>query len=266
MILRNPDQRSFPIESACQCQRNTVLRLVCRTLFAYEDAGNLWRVTDPRNLVTTFAYNSFGELTQRVSPDTGTTGYTYDSAGRMISETRANGVTITYTWDALDRMTSRTAGAVTETYTYDEGSYGKGRLTRINDASGQTSFTYSAAGELVQQVNTILGVVHTTTWTYDAAATIGVSHFSFTFKRQTRPLLDQPLWLQRTRPEPRFERRRHHRLKRPAVPPWVDPARRPQRSTSMNACPQTTPPPIAPPGSAFPACRRGAWRYRCWPG
>ena len=24
-----PDQRSFPIELACQCQRDTILRLVC---------------------------------------------------------------------------------------------------------------------------------------------------------------------------------------------------------------------------------------------
>ena len=42
-------------------------------------------------------------------------------------------------------------------------------MTRLNDATGQTTFAYSVAGELVQQVNTIYGNIYTTTWTYDAA-------------------------------------------------------------------------------------------------
>jgi len=105
----------------------------------------------------------------RVSPDTGTTTYTYDSAGRLATETKANGLTITTTWDALDRLRTRTSAGVTETFTYDEGAYGKGRLTRINDATGQTTFAYNAAGELVTQVNTIYGASYTTSWNYDAA-------------------------------------------------------------------------------------------------
>jgi RHS repeat-associated protein len=139
------------------------------TSYAYDARGRLWRVTDPRGLVTTYTYNGFGDLTQRVSPDTGTTTYAYDSAGRLVSEARAGGAVVNYTRDALDRMTSRSSGGTTETFTYDEGPYGKGRLTRINDASGQTTWAYGPDGQLLQQTSTVLGTSQTVSWAYDAA-------------------------------------------------------------------------------------------------
>jgi len=139
------------------------------TIYAYNVAGNLDYVQDSRGLRTSYTYNGLGQVLTQASPDTGTTTYTYDSAGRIATETKTNGLGISYTWDALNRMTSRTSGGVTESFTYDEGSYGKGRLTRINDATGQTTFAYNAAGELIQQVNTIYGYTYTTTWSYDSA-------------------------------------------------------------------------------------------------
>jgi RHS repeat-associated protein len=137
--------------------------------YAYDNEGRLWRVTDPRNLTTIYAYNGFGQVIQRISPDTGTTNYAYDSAGRLASEHKANGAVIIYTWDKLNRMTSRTSGGLTEYFTYDEGSYGKGRLTRLNDASGQTQYEYGADGQITRQINSMFGQVYTTQWQYDAA-------------------------------------------------------------------------------------------------
>lgn len=139
------------------------------TRIDYDPDGNVWKVTDPRGLVTTYLYNGFGDVTTRTSPDTKTTTFGYDAGGRLTSESRANGVSITYGYDLLSRPTSRTSAGVTETFTYDEGTYGKGRLTRLNDATGQTTFAYTAAGELTQQVNTISGTNYTTSWSYDAA-------------------------------------------------------------------------------------------------
>ena len=66
-------------------------------------------------------------------------------------------------------LTSRSAGGVTETFSYDAGAYGKGRLTGLSDASGQTSFEYAGDGQLTRQVNTILDQTFTTAWSYDAA-------------------------------------------------------------------------------------------------
>jgi YD repeat-containing protein len=139
------------------------------TGLTYDTEGNLWKVTDPRGLVTTYTYNGLGQVLTRVSPDTGTTTYTYDSAGRLATEARANGTVVNHGWDVLGRLTSRSAGGVTESFTHHEGTYGKGRLTRINDASGQTTYQYGAAGELLAQVSTIYGVSYTTTLSYDAA-------------------------------------------------------------------------------------------------
>ena len=135
---------------------------------SYDTEGNLWTVTDPRGLVTRYAYNGFGQLMSAQSPDSGATTYGYDTAGRLASQSLANGKMITFTWDAIGRLKSRTAAGVTETFTYDEGTYGRGRLTRINDASGQSTWQYGAAGELLSQANTILGVTYTTAWSYDA--------------------------------------------------------------------------------------------------
>jgi YD repeat-containing protein len=64
-------------------------------------------------------------------------------------------------------MTSRGSAGVTESYTYDQGAYGKGRLTRMDDATGYTSYQYDAAGALVQQTNNVYGTGYTTGWTYD---------------------------------------------------------------------------------------------------
>ena len=139
------------------------------TVYSYSAEGSLGSVQDPRGLVTRYTYNGFGQVLTQSSPDTGTTTYTYDSAGRLASEARANGVTVTYAWDKLNRMTSRTSAGTTETFTYDEGAYGKGHLTRINDATGQTTFAYTAAGEVATQVNTIYGQTYTTSWNHDSA-------------------------------------------------------------------------------------------------
>jgi RHS repeat-associated protein len=139
------------------------------TVFTYNTQGQLEYVDDPRGLRTSYSYNGFGDLLVRTSPDTGTASYSYDTVGRLSTETKSNGAVISYGWDALGRMTSRSSNGQTETFTYDEGSYGKGHLTRINDASGQTTFAYDASGNLTSQVATIAGASYTTTWGYDAA-------------------------------------------------------------------------------------------------
>jgi len=132
------------------------------SVYGYDSEGRLAYVQDPRGLRTSYTRNAFGDVLSQVSPDSGTTSYAYDAAGRMTGLTRADGTLTTYAWDALDRMTSRSAAGVTETFSYDAGTYGKGRLTGLSDASGQT--TWPAA-----LVNTILDQTFTTAWSYDAA-------------------------------------------------------------------------------------------------
>jgi RHS repeat-associated protein len=125
------------------------------TKFSYDATGAVATVTDPNNLITTYVVNGFGEVTQVISPDAGTSSYNYDIGGRQILTTLATGQSITMAWDKLGRMTSRTSAGVTESYIYDVGTFGKGRLTGLIDVSGNTAYTYNAVGQLTSQANTI---------------------------------------------------------------------------------------------------------------
>lgn len=153
--------------------RNRLVRRIAPdsgvTTYHYNNEGQLATVTDPRGLSTHYSYNGFGDVIQRQSPDTGNTSYSYDAAGRLLGEQRADGSVLSFTHDALNRLTSRSAGGLTETYTYDEGSYGKGRLTRFTDASGGTDYTHNADGSLASQTTVIHGHRYDTLWGYSPA-------------------------------------------------------------------------------------------------
>jgi RHS repeat-associated protein len=138
------------------------------TQYFYDNEGNLKTVTDPRTLGTGYTYNGLGQLLTVESPDTGTTTYTYDTAGRLKTRAFENGDTTTYTFDKIGRLSSRVTPAINESFFYDESTYGIGRLTRMTDETGQTTYTYTAAGELTKQVLSIFGSSYTVQWNYDA--------------------------------------------------------------------------------------------------
>jgi RHS repeat-associated protein len=90
-------------------------------------------------------------------------------AGRKLTTTLADAKVITYTWDVINRMKTRcTVNGQCDTYTYDQGLYGKGRLTQFKDWTGQTDYVYDAGGRLVQQTNDVYCVqTPVTKWEYD---------------------------------------------------------------------------------------------------
>ena len=137
------------------------------TQYSFNSRGMLATVTDARLNSTSYTYNAFGQVLTQSSPDSGITTNTYDGAGRLLTKTTADGKIVSHTWDKLGRLLTRSSAGVTETFTYDEGTFGKGRLTRVNDATGQTSYTYAADGQIAQQVNILNGNTFTTTWTYN---------------------------------------------------------------------------------------------------
>ena len=139
------------------------------TKLEYTKEGWLGTVIDPRLVRTSYTYNGFGERTSVTSPEAGTTMYAYDAGGRLTVETQAGNKIVTYGWDMLGRRTSRCSGARCDTYTYDQGAYGRGRLTRMTDATGQTSYTYDAMGNVVGQVSDVYGQIFNTSWRYSNA-------------------------------------------------------------------------------------------------
>jgi RHS repeat-associated protein len=118
-------------------------------------------------------------VVREVSPDRGTTNYTYDLAGDVIRVVDARGQRIDYTRDILGRVTRKRPVGLSSTenidFTYDtpavSNSYGIGRLSRVDDASGITRFAYDWRGNLVTRFQKLPGIVDwvVTRFLYDRA-------------------------------------------------------------------------------------------------
>lgn len=134
---------------------------------AYAPSGFINSITDPRSLSTRYGFDGFGDLTSQTSPDTGGTSYGFDIGGRLTSISKADGTQITNGYDALGRLTSQASGGTTETFTYDQNTYGKGRLTGQSGAGGSVSFGYDAGGRLTTQTVSVQGQSLTVGKTYD---------------------------------------------------------------------------------------------------
>ena len=150
------------------------------TRISRDARDNLTAVTNPRAHATQYTYDGLDNLTREISPDRGTINTTYDDAGNPLIVTDARGAKHTTTYDALNRPTQRsytTGTGVTATPTitwiYDQGVNGIGRLTRMNDATGNTVYSYNVQGRRLSttQTTTFSGasLVHTRSRTYDSA-------------------------------------------------------------------------------------------------
>lgn len=140
------------------------------TKMEYDGLGQLSSITDPRGLATRYQVGGDGLVSQITNPDTGTASYTYDENGNVRSYTDAKGQGAMLVYDALDRVVSvtYTDGAVTS-YTYDQGSFGAGRLTQISDPTGTTQHEYDQYGQIIRQSRSIMGAVYTTAYQYNSA-------------------------------------------------------------------------------------------------
>ncbi|TFW30199.1 RHS repeat-associated core domain-containing protein [Massilia horti] len=136
-------------------------RPTIRTAYNWRD--DVTTVTDPRSLVTRYTVDGLGNQTALASPDTGTRNHVQDVAGNIISSTDARGRTTTFSYDALNRLTRiGYASGTPSVFEYDGQSGATnsiGKLTRITDESGQTTFAYDAWGRLLGKTQTVTSVV-----------------------------------------------------------------------------------------------------------
>jgi len=142
------------------------------TLFGYDQFENINKITDGEGKVTEFQYNAFTEVTQLTSADTGISKFTYDKAGNLLTKTDARGILTTFTYDALNRIKTQVYADATEniTYTYDEtagGNKGIGKLTKVTDQSGTTSYQYNAFGLISQATQVIGGKTYIAQYQFD---------------------------------------------------------------------------------------------------
>jgi RHS repeat-associated protein len=167
------------------------------TIYQYDSANNLVQVTDPQGLQTKYTYNGHGNLIDQSSPDTGATKFRYNAIGNVIAKIDSGnshvapntGRCTTTAYDVLHRPTTikyyaasntstntqalcfgTIAGTVaveeTHSYTYDSitatlgGAGGKGRISRIADASGTTDYVYDKNGRITSKTQTTTGATN----------------------------------------------------------------------------------------------------------
>ena len=132
-----------------------------QTTFAYDAADRLTGVVDPDGVPTGYIYDGLGDLKQETSRDGGNRTFLYDLAGNRTSETDARGITATHVYDALNRRTDTFYPDITRRVRRDydlpdsttgcEASSPKGRLSRLTDASGTTTYCYDRRGNVVRK-------------------------------------------------------------------------------------------------------------------
>jgi RHS repeat-associated protein len=139
-----------------------------QSTFAYDGAGRLKQVTDPKGLVTTYRTDGFGNLVEQNSPDSGISTATFDEAGNRVTFRWANGTLVSYSFDALNRVISAVSGGRTDSYGYDTCANGKERLCNASEGNNTDAFAYTQTGQLASQSSVIAASTYLTTRTYDA--------------------------------------------------------------------------------------------------
>jgi RHS repeat-associated protein len=126
------------------------------TALTYTVLDDVKTHTDPISVQTTYVRNGFGDVIQEVSPDRGTSTFYYDAAGTMTARIDGRGQRIDYVRDILGRVVTTTPvgrpASEVVTYSYDAGglgSYQKGRLAKLVDGSGTTTFQYDHRGNML---------------------------------------------------------------------------------------------------------------------
>ena len=146
------------------------------TTLQYNALDQVTNVNDPNNLNTIYTYNGFGDQARLESPDTGITNYLYDAAGNRTRQTDARNVESNYTYDGLSRLTGITYPdtGLNVSYVYDTAqsncpageNFLVGRLSRMTDGSGHTTYCYNRFGDLTRKVQHVSGRNLEMQWVY----------------------------------------------------------------------------------------------------
>lgn len=134
--------------------------------YGYDGLDQLASVQDPRSLQTSYTVDGLGRVSALSSPDSGNSSTTYDANGNVKTVTDARGITSTYTYDALNRITAIDYPGWTSTrFYYDAVAGATGRLTKMTDESGNTTYTYDGLGRIASKAQTVISGPYRNTFT-----------------------------------------------------------------------------------------------------
>src|SRR2546425_1252462 len=166
--------------------------LTVATCYAYNLLNNVTQAV-LGSQTRSFTYDGLGRATLATEPESGTTNLYYTTSGGALCSgnpdavcrrTDARAITTTLGYDAGNRLISKTYSDTTPAvkYGYDGISLSgcatapptltitnpNGHRTAMCDGSGATSWSYDAAGRVVTEKRTILGVTKTLSYAYNA--------------------------------------------------------------------------------------------------
>ncbi len=131
------------------------------TTFRFDALDRPTRVVDPDGIPTEYIYNGFGDVATLISRDAGNRSFRYDAAANRTRATDARGYVADFTYDALNRPLSTlyADSSFNVRHDYDQpdsvtrcvGSFPVGRLTRISDRDGITTFCYDRRGNVLRK-------------------------------------------------------------------------------------------------------------------
>ncbi len=142
------------------------------TDYEYDVLGNLVKVKMNNVAANTIEmhYDSLGRKYEMFDPDMGHWTYQYDANGKLWKQKDANLQTITFTYDALNRIKTKdypTGDDVEFTYDEPTSTYPIGKLTKMTDASGTTTYNYDIMGRSASVKKNIDGLDYTVRAGYD---------------------------------------------------------------------------------------------------
>ncbi|MBI4786265.1 MAG: hypothetical protein HY782_04375 [Chloroflexi bacterium] len=155
-------------------------QIYAHTSYDSDVLDRLWRIQADSNTTITVYYDWLGHKPRLTDPDLGEWNYNYDRNGNLKSQRDARQQKTCLYYDGLNRRLGKvyvTTGSpcpdnptsYAVSFTYDQGTNGKGHRTGMSDASGTTSWAYDPQGRNTSQTKTFTGQpALVTSWTYDA--------------------------------------------------------------------------------------------------
>jgi RHS repeat-associated protein len=159
------DSRGISIMSFIDVlQKQTTLEAphFAHTKFIYSPLGELVESIDPEGNSTSYTYDKAGQLVSRDHPDAGVTSYAYDNAGHLMATQTANLAGISeyirysYNYNRLMKVEYPENPENNVYYEYGSTGHAKGRLEKVQDASGVQKFVYGPMGEVIENIRTFV--------------------------------------------------------------------------------------------------------------
>jgi RHS repeat-associated protein len=162
------------------------------TSYSYDALNNLTAVNQGAQ-TRAFSYSSLSRLLSANNPESATITHSYDANGNLIQKTDARNITTAYTYDALNRVTQRSYNdnpqTPTVTYTYDNVTNAKGKLTKVSSSVSTTEYTsFDILSRVTAHKQSTDGNDYATNYVYNLAGVVIEETYPST--RKVRNILD----------------------------------------------------------------------------